>query len=87
MLSYHKVTLRMRELEHTFVPQSMSYTVPHRARLDILYWVTANGVLKSEHEILQKIERLKEEMLVLSESDLWYQEKSARIEELLRVLN
>ena len=47
-------------------------------KIDILNWC----IDKTEEELLNKIQRLKEEMLCLTSNALFYQEKQAKIDEI-----
>ena len=87
MLSLNMIKHRINDLEHTLVPQDINYTLPHRGRIDSLYWVIQGNQIKSEKEIRNKIQRHKEELLCLNSdiskgSILYYNEKIARIKEL-----
>ena len=91
MLTMNEIKFRISNLEHMMVPQDMFTTTIHHGRIDSLYWTISNGELKSETEIRNRIKRIEEELLVLSPNlqqgdTLWYDEKSARIEELRGVL-
>ena len=91
MLSLNMIKHRINDLEHTLVPQDINYTLPHRGRIDSLYWVIQGNQIKSEKEIRNKIQRHKEELLCLNSdlskgSILYYNEKVARIAELEKLL-
>lgn len=91
MLTMDEIKFRISNLEHTLIPQDLYTTTIHHGRIDSLYWTISNNELKTESEIRNRIKRINEELLVLnsdmSKGDtLWYNEKSARIEELMGVL-
>lgn len=56
------------------------------AELDILYWYKNSNNLRSEQEVNNKITRLEEEMFFLSQKDVNYLAKSAKIKQLQQVL-
>lgn len=88
MISEHQLECRISDLEHTIVPQDVYFTTIHHGRVDMLTWVRNGGNMKSEDEILSRIDRYKEELLVFNDDrDLFYKEKIARIKELEYVLN
>ena len=91
MLSLNMIKHRISDLEHTLVPQDINYTLPHRGRIDSLYWVIQGNKVKTEQQIRNKIQRYKEELLCLNSviskgSILYYNEKIARIKELEDIL-
>lgn len=56
------------------------------AEIDILYWYKNSNNLRSEQEVNNKITRLEEEMFFLSQQDVNYLAKSAKIKQLQQVL-
>ena len=87
MISINQLNKKIFDLEHELVPQSLDFTYIHSARIDILYWVKNSGNMRTEQEILNKIQRYKEELLgIENDFDLHYREKQARIKELYELL-
>lgn len=92
MLSMTLIKHRITDLEYTIIPETdRDGRFVHNGRLDILYWVIQNNELKTEKQILNRIKRIKEEILSTNQemnkgSILDYQEKIARIEELESIL-
>lgn len=56
------------------------------AEIDILYWYKNSNNLRTEQEVHNKINRLEEEMFFLSQQDVNYLTKSAKIKQLQQVL-
>lgn len=87
MLSLNQLNKRIFDLEHQLIPQSLDITYIHSGRIDTLYWIKNNNLMKTEEEIKLKIQRYKEELLALNDTtDMHYREKVARIKELEFVL-
>lgn len=82
MISEPLLNSRILELKSMMVPQSMDYTVPHHSRIEILYWLRNERNMRTEEEINQKIERIKEELLAYQKDDVMYKARVAEIEEL-----
>ena len=82
MIDIAMLNKRISELETSLVPQSIDYTVPHHARIEILYWVKNKGEIKTEEQIKNKLNRLQEELFILKQDDVFYKAKLSQIEEL-----
>lgn len=87
MITLNQLNKRIFDLEHALIPQSEDSTFIHSGRIDMLYWVKNSNNMRTEEEINNKIQRLEEELLCLSDTyDMHYREKQARIEELHSIL-
>lgn len=87
MIDIYLLNKKINDLEHQIIPQDIYSTTIHRGRIDALYWLKhSNEIIRTDKDIENKILRYKEEMLCLDKGDMWYDEKSARIEELESIL-
>ena len=83
MKSLTEIQKRITDLETQITAQDITTTTIQNGRIDILYWVRNNGELKTDKEVINKIERIKEELIPITDiNDLWYKEKTAKIKEL-----
>lgn len=88
MITFYQLEKRINDLTHSIVPQDVYFTTIHNARLEVLKWVKNENEIRPECEILNRIDRYKEEMLAFpDESNLWYKALKVRIEELNNVVS
>ena len=63
MITFYQLEKRINDLTHSIVPQDVHFTTIHNARLEVLKWAKNENEIRPESEILNRIDRYKEEML------------------------
>ena len=88
MISFYSLEKHIHDLEHAIIPQDIYLTTLHHSRIDVLKWVRLDGDVRSEAEVLNRINRYNEELMAITdENSLSYKDLKVRIEELQNVIN
>lgn len=57
------IKTRLNNVNSEIVPQSIEYTAVHNARQETLMWIYNYGSIRTEKEIQNRLERVKEELI------------------------
>ena len=89
MITYYQLQKRINDLTHQIIPQDINFTTIHSSKIDVLKWCCLeNEQLRTEQEILNRIQRYNEELLAFNDDkNLMYKQTKARIEELNNVIH